>query len=389
MNQTMKIEPDLDFIRNVRGLGGDSLKKCYQCATCSVVCELSPEQNPFPRKEMLWAQWGLKDRLMADPDVWLCYQCADCSTHCPRGANPGDVLSAVRSAVIADYAFPRFLGKALSSRAAVPFLFLVAIAAIFLIMFFSAPDSGGWGLNAPIPEPAGAGYEGGYFGNFLSRHIIDPVFIFGSILIVICVALSLMRFWKDMKKAYGKENGPSFVSCVIEAVKEIITHSSFKNCVENKPRFLSHFLVFYGFVGLLITTSLAFLLIILGHEPPIPLLHPVKILGNISFVAILAGCLLLIVRRLGNSDGSVGKGGYTNTLFLSVLFMVVMSGGLTQAARLAEVRQLSYAFYFIHMTTVFFLLWYSPFSKFAHMFYRTLAIVFARSIGRARAGTGS
>ena len=59
------IEPDLNFVRELKEAGGDTLKKCFQCATCSVVCALSPDQKPYPRKEMVYSQWGLKDRCQA------------------------------------------------------------------------------------------------------------------------------------------------------------------------------------------------------------------------------------------------------------------------------------------------------------------------------------
>ena len=106
------IQPDVDFIRGITQSGGDSLKKCFQCATCSVACTLSPDEKPFPRKEMIWAQWGLKDRLLADADVWLCEQCNDCSTQCPRGARPGDVMAAIRAEGIRQFAWPGWLGQA-------------------------------------------------------------------------------------------------------------------------------------------------------------------------------------------------------------------------------------------------------------------------------------
>ena len=177
MAEAQRIEPDLEFIHRVKRNGGDTLKKCYQCATCSVVCELSPEDRPFPRKEMLWAGWGQRDRLIADPDVWLCHQCNDCTTHCPRGARPGDVLAGIRSFVYEHFAFPSFMGRALASPKALPVLFLLPILLIAACIFLSAPQTAtGEFLFATSAEVD--------FNIFMPHSTVDGLFVFGNILIL-------------------------------------------------------------------------------------------------------------------------------------------------------------------------------------------------------------
>ena len=116
MSETQLIKPDLGYVKEVIAAGGESLKKCYQCATCTVVCDVTGDAQPFPRKEMVWAQWGLKERLINDADVWLCHQCADCTAKCPRDAKPGEVLGAIRRTAYRAHAVPAFMGTLFSEH---------------------------------------------------------------------------------------------------------------------------------------------------------------------------------------------------------------------------------------------------------------------------------
>jgi len=86
---------------------------------------------------MIWASWGLKDKLMGHPDLWLCHQCGDCSTYCPRGVNPADVLAALRYMNQDEYASPRFMVKLLSKPIFLPVVVAIPTLIIGLILLFS------------------------------------------------------------------------------------------------------------------------------------------------------------------------------------------------------------------------------------------------------------
>ena len=102
---------DLAAVDRMLGYGAETLRRCYQCGTCSVVCPRTPLEDAFPRKEMVWAQWGLEDKLLTNGDAWLCYQCNDCITHCPVDARPGDVMAATRDLQMEEFAVPRFMTR--------------------------------------------------------------------------------------------------------------------------------------------------------------------------------------------------------------------------------------------------------------------------------------
>ena len=381
------VEPDLEFIRATKKAGGDTLKKCYQCATCSAVCNLSPDDKPFPRKEMLMAGWGQSKELMKDPDVWLCYQCNDCTLYCPRGARPGDVLAAVRAFAYKHFAFPKFMGKALASPRALPLLLLVPIVVLVGCILLTAPRTAEGGF---LFMESGAAD----FNIFLPHSSVDALFVFGNLLIFILAATGFVRFWK-MLRSNGAPQKLTFVQGAISTLGEIFSHSKFRSCDFNRPRAIGHMFLLYGFLGAMITTGAVFVFIFIPHylhllgaeglrsffDLPLELPHPVKIVGALSGVALSVGGWLLIYRRLANGK-DVGANGYADNLFLWVVFLTGLTGMAAWLTRHTGIPMVAYASYFVHLVCVFFLLWYMPYSKFAHMIYRSLAIIHARCIGR-------
>jgi len=338
---------------------------------------LSPDERPFPRKEMVWAQWGLRDKLRGDVDIWLCHQCTDCSSYCPRGAKPGDVLAAIRNYTFIRNAFPRFLGEALSQPRFLPVLFAIPLVLFLLLLAVT----GHW--NIPPGEVV--------FSKFFPIKFVDSIFITLTVLVAIAFGMGVSRFLTELheyalrEKLTGRENiVPSeFVSCLISMIPEILKHSRFKECGVSKDRYLAHILVLFGFLGLFIVTGVVFLgLYLLGVETPYHLLNPIKIFANVAAISLFVGIILVLINRLAAKNNGTSNPSYHDWLLIAVILGLVTTGILSELTRLAQIAALAYPTYLVHLVFVFFLIGYLPYSKLAHLVYRTLALAYARYIER-------
>jgi quinone-modifying oxidoreductase subunit QmoC len=65
-----------------------------------------------------------------------------------------------------------------------------------------------------------------------------------------------------------------------------------------------------------------------------------------------------------------------------VVLVVGATGLLAWLFRLVGIRILAYPTYFLHLSSVFFLFFYAPYTKMAHMVYRTVAMLHARMSDR-------
>ncbi len=88
---------------------------------------------------MIWSQWGMAERLVADPDVFLCHQCGDCTEICPRGAKPAEVLGAIRAYIYTLYGWPGWLAKFTTRVKNLPLL-VGGPAMIIFVLWFLVQD---------------------------------------------------------------------------------------------------------------------------------------------------------------------------------------------------------------------------------------------------------
>ncbi|NCB00356.1 MAG: heterodisulfide reductase [Clostridia bacterium] len=388
---SMNVQPDLDFIKAMKEAGGDTLKQCYQCATCSVACPLSTDDKPFPRKEMILAQWGLKDKLLSDPNIFLCHHCGDCSAMCPRGAKPGDVLSAIRAYAYRSLGWPKGLAELCSSVKNLPILIGIPAVAIFILWLISG------GMHIPAGEQfARVGYTH-FFGHWdfrwLSKNVlfIDIIMLTAVGIAITSVYTGISKLWQGMQASVGatevpyRPSVPQFIKMFLwPALKEILQHDRFKKCTENTDRIKGHQPLMYAFIGLFIVTLYSMFtqdvigIFIPSMHGPISMWNPIKVLANVSAVAMIVGLGILWMNRTKME----ASGKAVNTFYDWFIIWIMMGVGVTGLAaellRLVGIPSLGYVVYYLHLISVAMLFLYMPYTKFAHLVYRTFAMAFER-----------
>ncbi len=376
------------------------MKKCFQCATCSVVCSLSPVENAFPRKEMIKAGWGLKNELVNDPDIWLCHGCMDCSQMCPRGARPADLMGAIRSYIYRFYSTPKFMGKALSEPKYLPYLLILPTILIFILLLVTQ----GGNLSAIDWSVHQFKYK-----DFIAHGPIEVLFIFGNILVFAFAYIGFKRYWDDLHQHNNYQPVQGLIPSFIQVIKELALHKKFDKCPTNSARYYGHLFIFYGFVGALIATAIVVANIfgdklgLFNEFLPEHMNMPLYLLGGVNFddpnevieliglivksfgllagTLLVIGGLLLLVKRQVTEDRE-GKSTYYDMLFLWILWGVSFTGMCCVFLRLLEVPIIAYPTYFVHLVLVYCLLWYMPYSKFAHMIYRFMGLTYLKMYGR-------
>ena len=91
--------------------GGENLKRCYACGSCTLSCPVSEVENSYsPRRIIHMILLGLKEEVLSSEAIWYCLSCYRCQVRCPQEVKYPEIMRVLRKmAVEQGYVEPGFV----------------------------------------------------------------------------------------------------------------------------------------------------------------------------------------------------------------------------------------------------------------------------------------
>ncbi len=363
-----------NILAQIKKLGAFDLEACYSCGTCSAICPLSKDSASFPRRMIRYSLLGLEKRILAAPEPWLCYYCGECSETCPRQAEPAALMMALRRFATRRYALGRAADAVYSSMASIFTWVLLSAASLVFVLLAYNPE-----MNRKQVD-------------FMSFIGLEPIHLAGIALVAFIVLVAAAQIWilyRNLRtclpvrrdRDVGTQTAPPAGAAVLSAKKaavsawkalsESVVQKRFAECDNGRPRRLAHMAVSWGFMGMFLAT------VIIGavdfHWLPWPRWVSL-VIGSVSGVLTTLGLAYYIYLRLSRKT-AVGKYSHpSDWAFLILLALSVLSGFVMVLFRFLNLPMAAYGTFAFHLVVVFDLLVTFPFSKFAHVLYRPVAL---------------
>lgn len=84
---------DLKFLDEISSIpGGEKIRHCIQCGTCSASCPTVFKMDHSPRKLFAMAKAGMREDVLSSNTIWYCVSCYTCHVRCPRGIKLTDIM---------------------------------------------------------------------------------------------------------------------------------------------------------------------------------------------------------------------------------------------------------------------------------------------------------
>jgi ferredoxin/nitrate reductase gamma subunit len=356
----MAIRVNPKLIDELERYGADDVKNCYHCGNCSAVCPHSNETYVFPRRSMRLLQMGLERRLETSLLPWLCYYCGQCSEQCPRDAEPGETMMSLRRWLISRYDFTGVASRCYKSwKFELGAILLVALCtALGLLLYgFSRGNIRVYdGPGAFLPSPA--------------IHLFD--YVLGLTVLAFLAANAIRMWWLTMIQ--NREVSVSlwlYLKRIYLLPVHFFTQMRYAQCGE-KWSWLIHLGLVFGYVTMLV--------LILGYLEPLQsgpsIRWSVHVFGYLASIGLLGSTIYLLQSRLSKQRTQHRYTQFSDWTFLVLLLIVAATGVLQHLAHRLGYPMAANIVYVVHLSAV--VTWFSryPFTKWAHIIYRPLAMYF-------------
>lgn len=363
----MAIRVNPTFIDELDRFGAEDVQLCYQCGDCSTVCPHADDLYKFPRKSMRSLQMGLERKIETTLEPWLCYYCGQCSTQCPREADPGETMMSLRRWLISRYDFTGIARQFFKSR--LTEVLAITVVALLTGTFLLIYGFSGGNINI---------YDGE--GAFLPSQFIHKFDLtIGSILLIFLLANAIHMWYLVMVK--GTTFPVPWSIYLMEFYQlpwHFFTQKRYSEC-EKKHKH-PFFMPWFIHLGLMLgyVTMLVLVMVFIEQLQSGPAIKwSVHIFGYLATIGLVAGTVYFIRNRLRKNYVQYKKSHGTDWVFVGLLFIIVVTGVLQHIFHRTGLNVLANITYIIHLMGVVPWLLRMPFSKWAHLIYRPLAMYFA------------
>ncbi len=363
----MAITVNPDLLKEIKEYGAFDINACFNCGNCTAVCPLSDTVGSFPRKLIRLGQIGDKNRVISGPEPWLCYYCGECSDTCPRQAEPGEYMAALRRYAIAQ-SEPTGIGR-LMYRSGVFAVIVTLLVGIVLGAFM-------------LTVKVGDNPSHWIFGE-VSYQMIHYLGIAVSILAVLTIVGGIMKIFNRLS-SWGGASKPApgkWVSALKQTITEIITMKRHREespasepVVWYRSHAWIHLAIMYGFIGLLVATTLDFVFLEL-LPLHLSIFWPARIIGTVSGLVMLWGVSAAMLRRFSKEEKNAAYTSLPDWWLLIFLFVLALTGYWLEIATTFQIiSPVNDGIMLLHAAMAMELILLLAFTKFAHVIYRPIAL---------------
>ncbi|MFO8035640.1 MAG: 4Fe-4S dicluster domain-containing protein [Anaerolineales bacterium] len=372
-----RVDPSL--MNELKEYGAVDIEKCFNCGNCTAICPLTDDDHPFPRNVIRYMQLGLRDRLRGSLDPWLCYYCGECSDTCPKKAEPAETMMAMRRWLTAQYDWTGLAHKFYTSAAwEIGSMVVVGLVVVLLAFVLTGPV---------VTEQV----ELNTFAPVQIVHAADWIMA-GSLLFFIGTNVFRMYNMTMRKGTSLKIPLSAYIREAWQFVYHLFTQRRLGTCAEEEKEskgkqrkmtfWIMHLLLVSGY-GLMLVLII-FFLPWFQTDAIYPWYHPQRWLGYYATFVLLTGVVYVLWGRV-KKDVQIHRFSHPSDWIFPILLLVVtLTGILQHSFRYMGLPLMTYYTYVVHLAFAApMLILEVPFGKWAHLYYRPLAIYFAAVKKRA------